>query len=171
MRSEIGAFVGGDFIGGDDCKSRPRRQRRGHEFVTVAVLAGNGKEGLAGDEAAAIDRDSAHAGGQRAGTLGAHRLRHRLHAPERAHATPLPRSAAATASWSLNGNTCLPTIWPVSWPLPAMSRTSPRRRSAIAVPIASPRSPISTAPAAACRIALRIAAACSLRGLSSVTTT
>jgi len=52
-----------------------------------------------------------------------------------------------------------------------MSRTSPRRKSAIAVRIASPRSPISTAPGAACRIAARIAAAGSLRGLSSVMTT
>ena len=81
--------------------------------------------------------------------LGAHRLRHRIEGPERstAHAG-FPCSAAATASWSLNGSVWLPTIWPVSWPLPAISSTSPLRSSAMLRAIASPRSPISMAPGA-----------------------
>ena len=85
---------------------------------------------------------------------------------------PSPPSAAATASWSLNGSVRSPTIWPVSWPLPAISSTSPRLQLAQSrVRIASPRSPISIAPGAAARIAARIAAGSSLRGLSSVTIT
>ena len=50
-----------------------------------------------------------------------------------------------------------PTICPVSWPLPAISSASPGCRPAIAVRIASARSPISRAPFAAARIAARIA--------------
>ena len=49
----------------------------------------------------------------------------------RKHHGAFPSSAAATASWSLNGSTCLPMIWPVSWPLPAINSTSPRRKSAM----------------------------------------
>jgi len=46
---------------------------------------------------------------------------------------PPPRAAAAaTASWSENGKILPPTIWPVSWPLPAISSTSPDLSSAIA---------------------------------------
>ena len=78
-----------------------------------------------------------------------HRGRHRIEGPERlAHAT-FSLSAAATASWSLKGNICSPTIWPVSWPLPATSSTSPGCNAATARRIASPRSPISVAPRAA----------------------
>src|ERR1700682_621766 len=52
-----------------------------------------------------------------------------------------------------------------------MRRRSPTFNSLTAVLIASARSPISIAPGAACRIALRMAAGSSLRGLSSVTIT
>ena len=68
------------------------------------------------------------------------------------------RAGRATASWSENGSTGSPTIWPVSWPLPATSSTSPACSSPTAVRIASARSPISSAPGAAARIAARIAA-------------
>src|SRR4029077_5686090 len=64
-----------------------------------------------------------------------------------------------------------PMIWPVSWPLPAMSKISPARNSAIARRIASRRSPISVAPGAAAMIAARIAAGASPRGMSAVTIT
>ena len=64
-----------------------------------------------------------------------------------------------------------PTIWPVSWPLPAMSSTSPRLQFSDAARIAWARSPISAAPGAAARMAARMAAGFSLRGLSSVTMT
>ena len=46
-----------------------------------------------------------------------------------------------------------PTICPVSWPLPAISSASPGSRPAIAVRIASARSPMSFAALAALRIA------------------
>src|SRR5690242_17729184 len=111
--------------------------------MTIAVVAGDREERLAQKNAAAVDRDAADGRGQRAGARGAHRLRHRLDGPERlaGHAV-VPLSAAATASWSLNGSVCLPMIWPVSWPLPATSSTSPRRSSAMAEAMASRRSPI-----------------------------
>ena len=69
------------------------------------------------------------------------------------------------------GRTLSPTIWPVSWPLPAISSTSPFFSAAMPARIACARSPISVAPGAAARMAARIAAGCSLRGLSSVTMT
>src|SRR5215472_4828560 len=172
---------GGEFrppVGRYHCERGAGRERRGHEIMAVAVVARDGEKRFARRDAAAVDGDSGHAVWQRPEALGAHRLRHRIEGPERlverptvAHATPFPASAATTASWSLNGNTCLPTIWPVSWPLPAISSTSPRASPAIAARIASPRSPISRAPGAAARISARIAAASSLRGLSSVMTT
>ena len=43
----------------------------------------------------------------------------------------------------------MPTVCPVSWPLPATSRTSPRSSLPMASAIASARSPISIAPGAA----------------------
>src|SRR5262249_57710710 len=109
----------------------------------AAIAAPKGKERSAGHIGGGADRDPGHRRGQWTRRRRAHRAKHRLDGPERpiGHAT-LPASAAATASWSLNGNTCLPMIWPVSWPLPAISSTSPRRRSAIEFLIASRRSPV-----------------------------
>ena len=78
-------------------------------------------------------------------------------------------SASRATAASSNGSTSRPMICPVSWPLPAITSTSPVRSSPIAAPIAWRRSPISTAPGAAARIARRISAGSSLRGLSSVT--
>src|SRR5262249_48980117 len=158
--------------GGDDRKPGARRERGRNEVVAVAVVALDGEERFAARDRARVDGDARHRRRQRTVARGAHRSNHRLDGPERpiGHAT-LPASAAATPSWSLNGSTCLPMIWPVSWPLPAISSTSPRRKSAIEARIASRRSPISSAPGDACRIAARIAAGLSLRGLSSVTTT
>ena len=39
--------------------------------------------------------------------------------------TRLSAMAARISSWSENGSVRSPTIWPVSWPLPATTRTSP----------------------------------------------
>ena len=64
----------------------------------------------------------------------------------------------------------LPTIWPVSWPLPATSRTSPAPSMRDAVrgwPRRGRRSRARREPPA--RISARIASGFSLRGLSSVT--
>src|SRR5262249_58169429 len=130
---------GGGAAGG----GRPRRERGFDEVVTVATID-DGAERFARCDRAAVDGDAGNRIRQRARARRAHRRRHRVDGPERpiGHAT-LPASAAATASWSLNGSTCLPTIWPVSWPLPAISSTSPRRNSVTEQRIASPRSPIS----------------------------
>ncbi len=85
-------------------------------------------------------------------------------------ARSLPRRRPA---WSENGqHDCPSTIWPVSWPLPATQQHVARRRASHrrrGWPRA--RSPISCAPGAAARIAARIAAGFSVRGLSSVTMT
>src|SRR5664280_240272 len=140
------------------------------EVVAVAIVARDGEEGLALADASRIDGQAGHLGRQRAGFLRAHGGGHGVEGPQRAHAT-LPCKASATASWSENFKMRSPIIWPVSWPLPAISRTSPACSAAIALRIASARSPISVAPGAAARMAARIAAGGSLRGLSSVTMT
>src|SRR5204862_1535868 len=143
---------------------RARFQRRLDKIVPIAVLALDGEERFTWLNAARVDRKSGHAPPQRARTLRLHGGRHGIKGPERfAHAT-FSLSAAATASWSLNGNTASPTIWPLSWPLPAISSTSPDCRLRIALPIACARSAISAAPGAAARMAARIAAGFSLRG-------
>ena len=88
-----------------------------------------------------------------------------------------PRSARAPAPpGRRTGGSRRPPRCPVSWPLPAISTTSPGPAQATACRIASRRSPISTTcalpPAGApARISRRIAAGSSPRGLSSVTTT
>src|SRR5437588_1603512 len=142
------------------------------EIMPVAILSSDAEECLPRSDGAGVDGNSGNGPWQRAGAASLHRGCHCFDRPERPliHAT-LPASAAVMASWSLNGSTCLPTIWPVSWPLPAISNTSPERKAAIDALIASRRSPISTAPGAARRIAARMAAGSSLRGLSSVTIT
>ena len=85
--------------------------------------------------------------------------------------------AARSSSWSENGCTTPLISCPVSWPLPAMTTTSPGWARFTASVIAVRRSPMSrisprslggTASAPA-RIAARIAAGSSVRGLSSVT--
>jgi hypothetical protein len=56
-------------------------QRRVDEVVAVPVLAFDREERLTRQNRAAIDRKSAHAGGQRAFSLRAHRGGHRLDRP------------------------------------------------------------------------------------------
>ncbi len=82
--------------------------------------------------------------------------------------------ARAAQSRSEKGSTLSPTIWPVSWPLPAITRTSSGASVATAASMAAARSPISVTlagPWAPARIAARMAAGASERGLSSVTIT
>ena len=119
-------------VGGNNCKAGAGFERGRNEIVAIAVVPFDGEERLAGRNRTRVDGKT-HDRARQCIRIGrAHRAKHRLDGPERPidHAT-LPASAAATASWSLNGNTCLPMIWPVSWPLPAIKSTSPRRRSAI----------------------------------------
>ena len=150
------------------------RCKRGlDEIVAVAAVALDGEERFAWRDRAACRSRCPERRGQRArrsapmaaaiaSTVQSGRSRH-------AH---LSLSAAATASWSLNGSIWSPMIWPVSWPLPAISSTSPgasSRNRARGSPRAGRRSRSRRARAA--RIAARIAAGSSLRGLSSVTMT
>src|SRR3954464_15284635 len=148
-----------------------RLQRGLDELVAIAVLALDCEERLARLDRTGVDRKPAHALRQRARTRRAHGGHHGVEDPERLGHATFSFSAAATASWSLNGSIRSPTIWPLSWPFPATSKTSPGCKAATARRIASPRSPISVAPRVAVRIAARIAAGFSLRGLSSVTIT
>src|SRR3974390_485843 len=152
----------------DDHKASAGLQRRIDKIVPITVVALDREEGFAGRNRARVDGDAGHARRQAADFGRTHRRGHGIDSPERSHSAP---KAARTASWSENGNIRSPTIWPVSWPLPAISSTSPSFRRLTAVRIASPRSPISSAPRAAARIPRRIAAGFSLRGLSSVTIT
>src|SRR5262249_61001892 len=92
----------------------------------------DGEKRLAAPGGAAVDREAGDRRRQGTRARAAHRVRHCIECPERLAHAPFPSSVAATASWSLNGSTCLPMIWPVSWPLPAISSTSPRPNSAIA---------------------------------------
>jgi hypothetical protein len=86
--------------------SRRRHHRQGgarlqcgrHEVMAVAVIAGDGEKGLAGRNAAAVDRQARHRAGQRPGALGSHGRSHGVDGPERALAhDTLRASAAATA--------------------------------------------------------------------------
>ena len=87
-------------------------------------------------------------------------------------APPSSARAARTSIASSNGSTRSPTICPVSWPLPATTRTSPASSAADRGADRGPRGRRSRrAPGQASRIARRIAAGSSLRGLSSVTNT
>src|SRR4030095_1652182 len=133
---------------GDDGEGSAAFQRGRDEIVAVARGTGNGEEDVARLEAAGVGQSGCSRA--RGAVLGC--------GP--------PSTAARTTSWSLNGKTSLPTIWPVSWPLPATTSTSPLFRPAMAAKIASARSPISMAPGQAARMAARIAAGLSPRGLS-----
>ena len=88
-----------------------------------------------------------------------------------AHDAASASAGAQRRRGSSNGSVLSPTIWPVSWPLPATTSTSPVSSMATAARMASARSPISSRRGAAARIAARIVAGSSLRGLSSVTMT
>jgi hypothetical protein len=97
-----------------DRKAGAGFQRSLDEFVAVAVLALDREKGFAWPDRARVDRKPRHCARKRACASGSHRGRHGVGSPERlAHAT-FSFSAAATASWSLNGSTASPTIWPLS---------------------------------------------------------
>ena len=72
--------------------------------MPVAVLALDREERFARPDRARVDREPRHVARQRARARGPHGGRHGVEGPERlVHAT-FSFSAAATASWSLNGN-------------------------------------------------------------------
>ena len=107
------------------------------EVMAVAVVALDGKEGIARASGCGCRwRRLAHRAGSAPDFSARMAAGHVVDGPERAHAT-FSFKAAATASWSENCKILSPTIWPVSWPLPAISSTSPAFNSAMAVRIAS----------------------------------
>src|SRR6202034_2413426 len=107
--------------------SEPRfgHERGIDEFVPVAAV-GEREERFDGRDRAAINGNTGNRAPQTALGLGAHCRRHLRDGPQRARAhAACSFSAAATSSWSLNGTTRSPKIWPDSWPLPAINNTSP----------------------------------------------
>mmetsp|Transcript_29188 Transcript_29188/g.56393 ORF Transcript_29188/g.56393 Transcript_29188/m.56393 type:complete len:328 (-) Transcript_29188:1838-2821(-) len=144
-------------------------QRLGHKIMAVAGGLQRDKE-IARFKRARIDR---HACCGPIGGTGAPGSGHSV-VPGPEHHVNRPSNAATATlacSASSKGRTSSPTIWPVSWPLPAMSRASPGSSTSTARRIASARSPTSVASGQPAITAARMVAGSSLRGLSSVTKT
>ena len=93
------------------------------ELVAVMDRARHGDEQVAGPDLAAVEGDAGDFEGRAGRAAG--RGRDFVGGPERAHAA---HSRATSAS--SNGSTRSPTIWPVSWPLPATRTMSPARGDA-----------------------------------------
>ena len=89
--------------GGNDRERGTGFQRGRNEFMAVAAFTGDREKGFAWRDAAAVDRKSRNRIRQSASTFGAHGLCHRLDGPQPLVHADFPSSAAATASWSLNG--------------------------------------------------------------------
>src|SRR5580693_9082993 len=102
-----------------------RLERRAHEVMTVTIVALQRHEHVAGLQGPRVDRQTPRIEDVRC--TPERRLLHLGRSPERAHvvrstAWPPSDSAAATAcSRSENGWVTPWIIWPVSWPLPAMT--------------------------------------------------
>src|SRR5690606_31484509 len=148
----------------------PSLDRRREEVVPIHRLALDGKKRLAWLQGATIDGYPRHAVRHGADRPPVHGFYQSIGGPQPIHAAPSP-SAARTSSWSEKGSVSVPMVWPSSCPLPATISVSPARSNATASWIALRRSPISIAPGAAARMAARISAGTSERGLSSVTIT
>ncbi len=103
------------------------RRSRGRRCVSP-LMAKNRSPGC--KRAACRSRCRRRRARQRAATRGVERRderRGRTRAAASAHRHGPGRARPATASWSEKGSMAAPTIWPVSWPLPATTRTSPAR--------------------------------------------
>jgi len=100
-------------ISRDDREPRAAIERRTHEVVAVAIVAGDGKEGFAALERAAVDRYAGDACRQRPGAFSAHRRGHRLHAPQRCHAGAPTGNVQLHPAARLAATDCAPlTIFP-----------------------------------------------------------
>src|SRR5262249_34442570 len=130
-------------------RRRARGYRRGGEVVPVGPLARDRGEQPARPCPPGVDHDLAadHGIGVAVAELPAGypcdlRQRqgdHRFTAQGSSAGARAARAAAVT--WrSSNGSTAPPTYWPVSWPLPATTITSPGAASATACPMAAARS-------------------------------
>ena len=109
-------------IARDQRRARLRSKRSVHEIMAVARVALQRHEQIAGLERARVDGKSGHCEGV-AGRAQGGGFRF-LRGPQRVMRARPPSAIAAliASSRSENGRTSLPTIWPVSWPLPAMTR-------------------------------------------------
>src|SRR5699024_3453999 len=178
-------------LAGHQCRRRARVQGSGDEIMTVDPFTRQGEEETSGLHAPGVELDGTGDGRRRVtsdqstadypGDLTEGEGDH----DELSSVSPcravLPRrlmSSSAARARSSKGCTTPWISWPVSWPLPAITTTSPVRAQSIAAPIAAPRSPISStcvrspaADSAPARTAARIEDGSSVRGLSSVTTT
>src|SRR5260221_1053731 len=155
----------------DERRGSPPRERVGDEGVAIEIRPLERDEEVAGGDGAAVDR---HAGDGEVAACRAAGCRDEVAGgPQRAHGLICAKAATISRATvaSSKGWTVSPTIWPVSWPLPAITRRSPLASSAMAVSIAERRSPISMASGQAARMAARTISGRSLRGLSSVTMT
>src|SRR5689334_20145846 len=117
----------------------------GDEFMAVAMIALQRDKEIAFAQGTGVDRKSVDGEFR---TRLAERGGFGFPGGPQTHAAHPPKISAdfSTSSRSEKGRTSLPTYCPVSWPLPATTRTSPEPRAAMAVRIASWRSPISRAP-------------------------
>ncbi len=75
------------------------RERRAHELMAVAAVAGEGEERFARRDGAGIDREPGDRRRQRALALGAHRRRHAVDGPQRHPAHAASSSRAAATAW------------------------------------------------------------------------
>src|SRR5262249_45985595 len=145
-----------------------------NKIMAIVIGAAQRNEQVTGGEAACIDRyvlrgpiRDARAACRRSSIFGGPERRHQWICQVWADG---PNGAISrTIATSSKGWVSEPMIWPVSCPLPAMTRRSPGRVSAIATSIARWRLAISMAPGAAASIARLISAGASFLGLSSVT--
>src|SRR5579871_1064531 len=91
--------------------------------VAIVGVALDGDEEVARFKRPAVDRHAANDGAQRRAWSGADSGGELAFAPEPGHAASF--NAARASSASEKGSVIAPTIWPVSWPLPAMTNASP----------------------------------------------
>ena len=165
-------------------RDRTGRHRGRREVVAVGPRAGQRQEQPAGSDRARVEFDGAgDAESPRRRRPRCRRARRRrCRRSGRAvrsitRVTPAPRARRPVRRGRRTAGSARGCVCPASWPLPAISTTSPARGPGDRVvdgraPVADlddlARRPASAAPA---RIAARIAAGSSSRGLSSVTTT
>ncbi len=109
----------------DQGRDRARRQRGGDEGVPVEIRPLNGDEQVAVGDFAAVDGQAGGAPGAvdpppggGGGAGGGPQDGFDAH-------DPISATALRASSASSKGRTSVPTVWPCSWPFPAMTNTSP----------------------------------------------
>src|SRR5215471_4390611 len=135
----------------DQRSTRLRVKGSAHEVVAIAAVALQRHKQIAFLERARVDGKPAHAEWLACPTQG---CGFGFSLSPQAHAARPPRATAAAIACSRSEKGCTsPRIyWPVSWPLPATTSTSPAFIPETAARMASARSLISRAPGADARI-------------------